>query len=200
MSNARKAKIPFAMTSPIATRAAAPCPRARRRGFLAFLGRMRRDQRGTSAIEFAIIGPLFLLLIFAILENAIILWSQAVLDNATRDAARLTLTGQSQSGGTAFQTALCNGISALMKCSNLQYRVQTGSSFAGMSPSITYNSGSAVGFSNYPASVNGGSPGSYVLVQVIYNRPFIVPWVGALMSSNGKTQILSTAVFENEPY
>jgi Flp pilus assembly protein TadG len=175
----------------------APADRQRRAGFWR---RLRRDRRGTTAIEFAIIGPLFLLLIFGILENAIILWSQAVLDNATRDAARLTLTGQSQNGGTTFPTALCKGISGLMTCGNLQYRVQTGSSFAGMSNGITFSNGSAVGFSTYPTAVNGGGPGSYVLVQVIYNRPFIVPWVGSLMSTTGKVQILATAAFENEPY
>ena len=159
------------------------------------LRRLRHDRRGTTALEFAIIGPLFLLLIFAILENALILWSQAVLDNATRDAARLTLTGQSQSGGTSFPTALCQGISALMTCTSLQYRIQTGSSFGSMSSTVNTSK-----FSSYPTAISGGGPGSYVLVQVIYNRHFIIPWVGQLMSSNGVTQILATAAFENEPY
>lgn len=191
------------MTRQVSARAATPqdpvsAPAPRRR--VGFWRRLGGDRRGTSALEFAIIGPLFLLLVLAILENALILWSQALLDNATRDAARLTLTGQSQNGGTTFANALCNGVSGLMSCSNLKYRVQTGSSFAGMSNSITYSNGNPVGFSSYPTAVSGGGPGSYVLVQVIYNRPFIVPWVGKLMSSNGKTPILATAAFENEPY
>ncbi|MGH7074935.1 MAG: TadE/TadG family type IV pilus assembly protein [Stellaceae bacterium] len=164
---------------------------AGRSGLCGFLRRLRRDRRGTTALEFAIVGPLFLLLIMAILENALILWSQAVLDNATRDAARLTLTGQSQSGGTSFQTALCKGVGPLMNCAYLKYRMETGSSFSSMA---------SASYVSYPSAPVSPTPGSYVLLQVIYTRPFIIPWVGKLMSSNGKTQILATQAFETEPY
>jgi Flp pilus assembly protein TadG len=162
---------------------------------------LRRNTRGTTAVEFAIIGPLFLMLVFAVLENGLTLWSQAVLDNATRDAARLTLTGQTQQGGTSFPAKLCSELSGLMNCSYLQYRIQTGSSFGSISPSFTVSgNGTASGFSAYPAAVSSGGPGSYVLVQVIYNRHFLIPGVSALMSANGVTQLLATAAFQNEPY
>lgn len=167
---------------------------------LARLRLLARDDSAVSMVEFAIVGPIFLLLILAVLENGLTLWTQGVLDNATRDAARLTLTGQSQNGGTAFATQLCSEISGLMNCASLAYRIQTNSTFGGISPTITYSHGAASGFSSYPTSATGGSAGQSVLVQVIYTRNYIIPWVGNLLSANGTTQILSTAAFENEPF
>src|SRR6185312_500799 len=51
-------------------------------------GRLLRSRRGVTLIEFALVGPLFLLLAFAIVDNGLVLFMQTVLDNATREAAR----------------------------------------------------------------------------------------------------------------
>ncbi len=127
-----------------------------------------------------------------------------MLDNATRDAARLLETGQSQSGGTSFVTQLCNEISGFMSCSQLQYRVQSGSTFAGISPSITFGTGgAATGFSSYPTAVSTTSltAGTDVVVQVIYKRNFVIPWVGKVMTGNNDyEELLATATFQVEPY
>jgi Flp pilus assembly protein TadG len=48
----------------------------------------RRKQRGTSAVEFAIVLPLLLVVLFAIIEFSIALFNQAVMTNATREGAR----------------------------------------------------------------------------------------------------------------
>jgi Flp pilus assembly protein TadG len=168
------------------------------------LRRVVRDDSAVAALEFAMVGPIFLLLILAVLENGLTLWQQSMLDNATRDAARLIETGQQQGGGATFISQLCNEISGLMKCSALQYRVQTGSSFAGMSSSISTGSGgAATGFSAYPTAVANTnlSAGKNALVQVIYTRTYIVPWLGQVMSgSNDYEQLVATAAFQIEPY
>ncbi len=168
---------------------------ARLRGLL-------RDDGGVTGLEFAMIGPIFLLLILGVLENGLTLWTQSLLDNATRDASRLLQTGQAQSGGTSFATQLCNEVTGLMKCSSLQYRVQNGATFGGISSSITIGSGgSATGFSTYPTAVTGGTAGQDSLVQVIYTRAYIVPWVGKIMSGSGDyEQLFATAAFQVEPY
>ncbi|HEY5209124.1 MAG TPA: TadE/TadG family type IV pilus assembly protein [Stellaceae bacterium] len=167
------------------------------------LRRVFADSSAVTGLEFAMVGPIFLLLILGVLENGLTLWTQSVLDNATRDAARLTLTGQSQNGGTSFATQLCNEVSGLMKCSALQYRIQTGSTFAGISSTISGTGSTYSGFSAYPTAITGaslGSPGDDVLVQVVYTRTYIVPWVGHMMSASGSERLVATAAFENEPY
>ncbi|MGH6980271.1 MAG: TadE/TadG family type IV pilus assembly protein [Stellaceae bacterium] len=168
-----------------------------RKSVLARLRSLVRDDNGVTALEFAMVGPIFLLLILAVMENGLTMWTQSVLDNATRDAARLLQTGQAQSGGTTFPTQLCNEVSGLMKCSSLKYRVQNAATFAGISATI---SGSLTGFSTYPATVTGGNAGQDTLVQVVYTRNFIVPWVGKLMSAGDAEILVATAAFQVEPY
>ena len=47
-----------------------------------------KAQRGSAAVEFAIVLPIFLLLVFAIIEFGFILYDKAVITNASREAAR----------------------------------------------------------------------------------------------------------------
>ena len=50
---------------------------------------MRKKQEGGSIVEFAIMGPLFLVILFAIMEFSLALYNQAVITNASREGARL---------------------------------------------------------------------------------------------------------------
>jgi Flp pilus assembly protein TadG len=50
--------------------------------------RLVRESRGTTAIEFAFTAPLFMALLFAIIESGLALWTQFGLQNAVEDAAR----------------------------------------------------------------------------------------------------------------
>jgi len=48
----------------------------------------RRNQSGATIVEFAIILPLFLILIFGIIEFSILMYDRAMLINASREGAR----------------------------------------------------------------------------------------------------------------
>jgi Flp pilus assembly protein TadG len=54
----------------------------------------RKNERGASAIEFAIVLPVLILLLFGIIEFGVLLFDKAVLTNASREGAR---------AGIAFQ-------------------------------------------------------------------------------------------------
>ena len=54
-----------------------------------------RNQRGASAIEFAIIFPLLVLLLFGIIEFSVILYDKAMITNASREGARAGIVAQS---------------------------------------------------------------------------------------------------------
>ena len=49
----------------------------------------RNDETGASAVEFAIVVPLLLILIFGIVEMSLLLYNKAVITNASREGARL---------------------------------------------------------------------------------------------------------------
>lgn len=57
----------------------------------------RRDQRGAVAVEFALIVPLLMLLVFGILEFGYMLNRDTIVSNASRDGARVaSLHGEYQ--------------------------------------------------------------------------------------------------------
>jgi Flp pilus assembly protein TadG len=50
---------------------------------------MIKDQNGATAVEFAIILPLLVLLLFGIIEISLLLYNKQVITNATREGVRL---------------------------------------------------------------------------------------------------------------
>lgn len=52
------------------------------------LGRLWRDERGATALEFAILAPVFFLLIFGIIAFGLVFWTQVGLQHGAEMAAR----------------------------------------------------------------------------------------------------------------
>ena len=67
--------------------------------FVAALRRFRRNRHGSAAVEFAMIAPMFIALLFAILESAMVFFASQVLETVTQDSARMIMTGQEQTAG-----------------------------------------------------------------------------------------------------
>ena len=71
-----------------------------------------KRQEGASAVEFAIILPLLLILVFGIIEFSILFYDKAMITNASREGARVGITFLYQGGGdkhpdnTAIETAI----------------------------------------------------------------------------------------------
>jgi Flp pilus assembly protein TadG len=158
-----------------------------------------RRSDGAAAIEFAVAGPLFMLLVFFLIENGLVLFIQAALDNATRDAARLIRTGQVQiAGGAAslFTAQLCADLSNVIPCTSLQVNVQSATSFSQLSAAASVNAG---GNLNNP-QFSPGTPGQVVIVQVAYNLTAFMPWFASFITGRTTALLMSTATFQNEPY
>jgi Flp pilus assembly protein TadG len=157
-----------------------------------------RDNHAGPAIEMAIVGPVFSLLLAIVVELGVVLLTQSVLDTATLNASRLILTGQVQTGGgaSAFTTALCNGTTPLIPCASLQINVQASTAFANFNPVLqTDGQGNMINTQFTP-----GTPGQAMLVQVGYNRTYLIAWVGSVLGIKNASLLVSTAVFQNEPY
>jgi Flp pilus assembly protein TadG len=162
-------------------------------GFLRFL---RHDQ-AAAAIEFAIGGSVFFLMICMIIEVDLIIFTQSVLDNATRDAARLIRTGQVQNAGgatTMFTQRLCTDVGTLIPCSKIQYNVQSGTAFSSLNATVKINGSGTMKNTQFTP----GTSGQDVLVQVGYYRPTIIPWLQTYLSNN--EILISTVAFQNDPY
>ena len=163
---------------------------ARLRDLAATLRRFGRSRRSTVALEFALVGPIMLLLSFMIIEDGLMLFAQAVLDNATRDASRQMMINKVNTSAQ-LRTAICADISTLINCAALNFNVTSGATFPSTAASPSSNGSFA------SASFTPGNPGDFVLVQVAYDRSYVTPW---LIGIGGKDWVLlSTIAFQNEP-
>jgi Flp pilus assembly protein TadG len=169
------------------------------------------DDRGSVIVEFAIVGPVFLLLLLSIFELGYMVYVQTVLDGAARDAARLVRTGQIQGSGTptqqstAFQTQLCNEMNAVaVSCSAMVFDIENFTNFSAlatqMAKPITRDPKTGA-MTN--AAFQPGTASANVSVRVTYNRPFFTQWVGQMLSGHSSTNsafLVSTVIFRNEPF
>ncbi len=58
--------------------------------------KFRRDRSGSAGVEFALVGPLFILTILGTMEIGMVLSTEALMEGAVRDAARFGVTGQDE--------------------------------------------------------------------------------------------------------
>lgn len=171
--------------------------------FRRLLRRFRRNRKGASALEFAIVAPIFLALLFAIIETALMFFASQVLETVTQDAAREIMTGQAQGAGMSqsqFATYVCGQVPALFNCNNITIDVQSYSSFSQISFPNQIDSHGNLITSNL--GYNPGGPGCTVLVRVFYPWQLFVTGLGYNISNFGNNQRLLTAAaaFQNEPY
>ena len=166
------------------------------------LRRFRRHRRGSAAVEFALVAPIFFALLFAIVEVALMFFATQVLETVTQASARYVMTGQAQSGSLTqaqFRSYVCGQIPALFTCANVQINVQSYPSFASIPGSSVYDAnGNFVGATNYCP----GNAGNIVFVSLSYQWPLFVTGLGFNMSNPGTTKkwLTATAAFQNEPF
>jgi Flp pilus assembly protein TadG len=173
------------------------------------LGRIKRwfkaiDASGVAAIEFAIVGGSFMLMLLAAFEFGYMLFVQSVLDNAARDAARLIRTGQAQSSGNAtstFSTLLCNEVGSMIGCGNIVYQAQVFNDWTSAKTAVNTTPTRDANGNFVSSGFSAGTAGQILVVTVSYNYPFFTPWIGRLVGGASQSALLeSVVVFQNEPY
>ena len=65
-----------------------------------------RPMRGQSLVEFALVAPMFFLLVFAVADVGRLFYVQMTLQNAVRQAGRYAMTGNHLSGQTRVQSVI----------------------------------------------------------------------------------------------
>jgi Flp pilus assembly protein TadG len=190
-------------------------------GFKRFCRRMRADaNKGSAALEFAMVAPAFFLLLMGTIEAGVIFFAQSSLQNAVNDAARLVRTGQSACftkdssnkcqpmTADQFRAQVCSEVSALLQnCaadangnSDLQFDV------------TAYPSGFSAATNSSPldaqkslpnlTTFNIGNACDVVLVRAFYRWPVFTPMLSFFLADmNDSKHLLATAAaFRNEPY
>lgn len=169
----------------------------------ASLREFRGNRKGSAAVQFSLLAIPFFMMIFAIIETAVIFFASQALETATQDSARLIMTGQAQTSGMSasqFKTNVCSRLASFFDCSNGIYvDVKSYTTFS--SVVITDPIDGSKNFVNNFSYSPGGS-GDIVVVRLFYQWPLIVTGLGYDIGNiNGNKRLLAaTAAFRNEPW
>ena len=111
------------------------------------MGRVAKGQRGASAVEFAVITPLFVALLFAIVEFGMVLYTKGMMTHAAREGARY---------GVVYSTPRRDAVS-------IENEVKQYLNLSGLTNEATVTVSGA-----------GGNTGDILDVKVTYNYEFMV--------------------------
>jgi Flp pilus assembly protein TadG len=152
---------------------------------------------GTAAIEFVLVGPIFLFLAFSIMETSLLFTRSLSLQLGVNEATRQIRTGQFQfSGGSEedFKQLVCDSAGPLLSCSGeLLLDVQTFDNF-GESEEIVVDEDNTV--------FDPGGASEVVVVTAVYKAKILSPMVAAFLANepDSMRKLSWTVAFENEPF
>jgi Flp pilus assembly protein TadG len=184
---------------------------------LTLFRRIRRDENGATVVEFALVLPMFLVMLFAIFEVGLHFFKQLLLDNALQTAAREILVGTTQTAMTpgneaaveaAFKTAVCNNSFFFRtSCNDVKLQVLIGSAEinANRDPWAAVNGATNPPTITIPGtqSFNPLPASSEDVVVRVYapTKTFIARINGIGMTmQNGNAVLVSSTAFRVEPF
>jgi len=166
------------------------------------LRRFAGNRQGAAAIEFAILALPFFLVIFAIIEIAIMCFVDAGLDAALHKTARQVRVGTATTDQwdlSKFKATLCSELSYYFDCSNsLLVRATV---ITDMS-SVTRISALAGGTLSVSEDFDIGGAGDYVLIQAFLPWDPVVHYYSYSSSKldDGRYVLGAAELFKNEPF
>lgn len=139
------------------------------------VGRRRRNAPGQSLAEFAIVAPIFFLLVFSVIQLGLIFGTQNGLVNGVREAARRAATYRINDG--SFDATVWSSICATIEAEVTQLGDRTIPAYdvARLDPTVAYE------WETNPES------GAYFLVAHVsatYDHPLYVPLVSYFFDSS----------------
>lgn len=181
---------------------------ARRLGLRRFI----KNEKGSTAIEFGLLAPPFIVIILGILAIALQFFTILMLEVGVETASRKLRTGAAQSSGmtmSGFKSAVCSATGGVINCgSDLSVLVASGSTFASLGSGPSCVSGGAMTASasdGTSMSSLTGSDGAAVMVTVCYTWSLgtslwsqLKNFVSVAPLQNGKSILTARTMFRLE--
>lgn len=186
---------------------------------IARIHRLRREERGVTAIEFALIVPVLLLLVLGTIEISLVMFAQSVMESATFNASRLGKTGFVASGSTqqAGIVGMLNQRSGGMmdpaeititSVAYAQYdEVGEAEGYDDANGNGQWDSGETFTDENGNGTWDEdrgtpgyGGAGDIVIYTVSYPWEIFTPVLREMVGEDGIVNITARAVVKNEPY
>jgi Flp pilus assembly protein TadG len=187
------------------------------------LRRFRKAERGVTAIEFAFVAPVFLMVTGVMLESGFMLFTEYVLQTSVQKAAREMKTGRAQSGGVTaagFKDKICGAGSLggiVIDCSKVTVYARNATSLGTLRSNMPsfLNVGNSFGGPPNPSNYSCGKALDAVGVVATYDWTFKIPYFmyplgnvnmgtssmfGISVSGANQRRLFGLAVFRNEPF
>jgi Flp pilus assembly protein TadG len=176
--------------------------------------RFRKDENGATAVEFAFVALPFFMLLFGILELAIVFFVNSALVHATSEAGRVLRTGNFQAcgGQDEFKALVCENMKGMASCwKNVRVDVVQGDSFKTIAlpgiPDPVARVAGQTGQAAIPQTPNGqfdaNAAGDMLVVRSTFYYPLALPPVLTRLDipkGSGVHTMTSTTAFRNEPF
>lgn len=179
---------------------------------------LTRSQRGITSVEFALIAPVFLLIVMGVIEFSMAMFTSVVLESATNNTARLGKTGYVPTGKTRSEAIIDNvktRTTGLLDPNKISISEKTYSNFDKIGqpePCIKPITAPCPGVAGVNfVDINGnntwdadmgqaglGNPGDVVVYTVSYPWKIMTPIVGKVLGNT--ITLTARAVVRNEPY
>ncbi|MEL6287788.1 MAG: TadE/TadG family type IV pilus assembly protein [Pseudomonadota bacterium] len=181
-----------------------------------FIRRLRRNEDGATALEFAFVAAPFLAFLLMTIEVAFVYGGTVSLEHALEKSSRKIRVGQPFGNLQEFKADVCGNVVLLSNCLNkLVVDVRTINGFGGADNQNVYGDyqdGSG-DLQNGNQQYDTGAGGSVVLVNAFYKwdiiaqLPIFYRWTdgGGFTSplanqSDGSRVMSATVAFKNEPF
>jgi Flp pilus assembly protein TadG len=145
----------------------------------------RGSRSGQSLIEFAVVAPIFFLLIFAVLDLGRVYFVQMTVQHSLREAGRFAVTGNhlpNPSDPTKTLTRI-DSIREVIRRSSV-----------GVVTDVQ-----AVQISSQGVSNNAGEPGQPVTLSLSADVKLVTPFLSQFFA-NGSYRVTASTTFQNEPF
>jgi hypothetical protein len=180
----------------------------------------RLGQSGATIIEFALVAPIFFLLLLGIIEFGLIGFSQVAIESAVAGTAREASLGKVASGGTredyivthirkkldglinseelviSVNTVLSGGVQAVPDICMDDPPRMTGN----CNPPLSYEEVNGIPGYQSSSSINVGNAGDLIEVRVFYPWRIQFPLMKQFFGENGVFMITANAIVKNEPF
>lgn len=176
--------------------------------------RFKKDEDGATAVEFAFVALPFFMLLFGILELAIVFFVNSALVHATSEAGRVLRTGNFQACGAEdeFKAIVCDNMKGMASCwKNVRIDVVEGDSFKTIAlpatPPPEDRIAGQTGQDAIPQTPNGtfsaNDAGDMMVVRSTFYYPLALPAMLTRLDSpkgSGVRTMTATTAFRNEPF
>lgn len=172
-----------------------PAPRPESPPDRAARGARTRRDRGVSIIEFSFVFPFLLILFMSVIDFGIYFFEQHTLQFATREGARVGLTGRQLTDANGNPMSREASIISTIR----EYATIACPNTSRLSISIYPINADFSDPTGWKGLQDAGDPGAIMRVRCQYTYTFITPFIRQVMS-NGQLKIQAEATYKNESF